>query len=261
MECAARYRNPLRWVVLLLAGWLVLAAACGSPQRPPCDLPEQGDLLIYATDRLNPDESGRSLPTIVRIYQLTDVSNLQFASFEQVWRDPEGILGDTLVKAEEITIYPGQHAYRAFERDATANYLVGVAIVRRPVGVSWRSVLELPMNASERRCAAMQSEDEGPPLPQISRVMFRVDGYRIEGEVQLEASGGCPQGRCITDRAQEAPEGLPEGAPEGAQGGEGVQAPEAPGPPGGSFLVVPPPSLQPGAEPAWPPLVRLPARA
>jgi hypothetical protein len=197
----------------------------------------------------------------VRIYQLTDVSNLQFASFEQVWRDPEGTLGEALVKAEELTIYPGQHAFRAFERDASANYLVGVAIVRRPVGVSWRSVLELPMNASERRCAAMQSEEEGPPLPQISRVLFRVDGYRIEGEVQLEATGGCPQGRCITDRAQEAPEGLPEGASEAGQGGEAPQAPETPGAPEGNLFLVPPRSLQPGTEPVWPPLARLPARA
>ncbi len=178
-----------RVMFVVISGTFI--AGCGARQTPACEIPEHGNLLFEATDRLNPDDDGASLPTIVRVYQLTGLGNLELASFEDIWRDDEETLGDTLVVADEVTVYPGQRLTRTFERDPAANFIVGAAIVRRPAGLSWRSVLDLPSSAEAQRCAALQEDPEDPPpQPAVSRVAFRIDMYTIEGSVLLDHSTG-----------------------------------------------------------------------
>ena len=54
-----RRRAPL--VVVLPALMAAVAAGCRPTVRPTCDVPDQGNLTIEATDRLNPDERGEAL--------------------------------------------------------------------------------------------------------------------------------------------------------------------------------------------------------
>lgn len=209
-----QYLSQMALVVVVVVG----LAGCGGTQSPACNIPEQGNLLIYATDRVNPDENGQALPTIVRVYQLTNLGSLELASFEDIWENAEETLGDTMLVEDEVTIYPGQRVTRAFERDPAANYIVGVAIVRRPSGASWRSVLDLPISAEAQRCAALQEDpEEAPEAPALSRVVFRLDGYSIEGNLRLdESSGGCGGDLdCIRGRAESSePPDMTEEAPE-----------------------------------------------
>lgn len=207
--------------VLLVSLWV---AGCGGTQAPACEIPEQGNLLIYATDRVNPDEDGKALPTIVRIYQLKNLGKMEVASFRDIWQKAEDTLGDSLAVADEVTVYPGEKVTRRFERDKAANYIVGVAIVRRPAGGSWRTILDLPMSSSAKRCAALQEDPEKAPNEQsISRVVFRLDGYAIEGDLRTEDSAGCPSGDldCLQSRAESAVPEMP----------DQEEAPEAPSTP------------------------------
>ena len=210
----------LQFACLVIVVCLVFPG-CGASQAPACEIPEQGNLLIEATDRLNPDNEGRSLPTIIRVYQLTGLGSLELASFEDIWQSDEDTLGDTLVVADEVTVYPGQSLRRTFERDPAANYIVGVAIVRRPVGLAWRSVLELPTSAEAQRCAALQDDpEEPPPQPALSRVAFRVDMYTIEGSMALdESTSDCEASdlECVRSRAEDATDVDQPEAPEAEQ--------------------------------------------
>lgn len=184
-----------------------MTAGCAGTQAPACEIPERGNLLIEATDRLNPNADGEALPTIVRIYQLSGLGSLELASFEDIWRSAEDTLGETLLVADEVTVYPGQRLRRTFERDPAANFIVGVAIVRRPAGLSWRTVLELPTSAEAQRCAALQEDpEEAPPQPSVSRVSLRVDMYTIEGNMLLDSgTGDCAAGdlECVRNRVEE----------------------------------------------------------
>ena len=75
---------------VLLAG----AASLSCAHAPgPCPTPEPVRVSIRAAGRLNPSESGESLATTVRLYQLKDVSKLQAASLDLVG-----------VPASEITV-------------------------------------------------------------------------------------------------------------------------------------------------------------
>lgn len=178
-----------RTLAILVATLLGLAACKNSTV---CAVPEPANLWVRGAADLNPDTSGDPLPTLVRVYQLSNLGELEQASFEQMMRGPEEVLGDTLLATEEVTVYPGRSAFRSFERDPGANYVVGVAVVRQPSGTEWRAVL--PMPSCGKRAGAR-------PM-----VRFSVDGYTIDGAIAREDSPeGCKDedSECLTERASE----------------------------------------------------------
>ena len=213
-------RQTLIPFVLALFG--AIAGCGGNNARPACDAQENANLRLEATDRMNPDEDGRPLPTIVRIYQLANIGQAETATFEEMWRSDEDTLGDAMLGKDELTMYPDTRITRAFERNPDANYIMGMAVVRRPTGVSWRTILELPPPASEAQCAALQENpDQAPPEPPNVFLAFELDDYQIEGAVRLEY----PPPPCADDdvicQAERA-------AAEQVEGAEAPEAPEAP---------------------------------
>jgi len=210
---------------------LALLGACGGNNaRPTCDPQENANLRIEATDRLNPDESGRPLPTKVRIYQLANIGTMETATFEEIWENDEETLGDAFLGKDEVWIYPDSRMSRQFERNPDANYIVGVAIVRRPTGVSWRTILELPPPAAQAQCAALQENPEAAPEEQPNVALaFELDDYQIEGAIRLEyPPPPCAETdvMCLAEqRAREAAEGIE--APEAPEMPEAPEVPNA----------------------------------
>lgn len=132
-----------RQVVIALCA--ALAAGCGlfgsrTPQPPLV-------VAIAAAERLNPDERGQSLPTVLQIYQLSSTGRLEGAEFEQLYRGARETLGPELLRLEEVTVTPGVAVERRVERDGAARAVAVVALVRRPSGKSWRVVVPLPPKA------------------------------------------------------------------------------------------------------------------
>lgn len=211
---------------------LLMASGCGQNARPSCDAQEDAQLRIEATERMNPDEEGRPLPTVVRVYQLSNINVMETASFEEIWQNAEETLGDAVLGSDELTIYPDTRINREFERNPEANYIVGVAIVRRPTGVSWRTILELPPPASEAQCAALQENpDEAPPEPPTVYLRFELDDYQIEGAVRLEyPPPPCADDDLVCIAEREASSTLEEAQPEQPEAPETPQ-PETPSTP------------------------------
>jgi type VI secretion system protein VasD len=213
--------------VLVSAAAAATLAGCGSSRPNLCQLSDTSPLVVEASDRLNPDANGRSLPTIVRLYQLRDVGALEQASFQEVWRTPEEALGESLISVDELTIYPDQTIRRGLDRDPDANYLVGMGIFRTPVGSTWRSVLTLPAPRSESQCAAAQGQADGEAaVPPVAHVTFFMEDNRIEGELELApvTSGGCDPSNPFCAAAEQA-------APEAPEAPAAPEAPSAPGAP------------------------------
>lgn len=149
------FRAPRYALLLGIASLL----GCGLfRSRAPAPL----DVTVAASARLNPDEQGRSLPTVVRLYLLKSPAKLERADYGPVYGQPKETLGEDLLHMEEITVLPGETVSRRLERDAGARAVAAVALFRRPAGDSWRAIVELP--ASRRR----------------AEVTFAAEGYRIE---------------------------------------------------------------------------------
>jgi type VI secretion system protein VasD len=123
--------------------------------------PATVEVTVRASDRLNPDESGQSLPTVIRLYLLKSHAKLEAADFDDLYRRAKELLGEDLVAVEELVLSPGDTATRRLAPEKAARALAVVGIFRRPVGGNWRSVVELPKERS-------------------ARLSFQVDGYRVE---------------------------------------------------------------------------------
>lgn len=170
--------RPLALIPLVF-GFLIASVGCvrGAPQAAPsaCVLPVT--VALNPSERINPDEHGTPLPTVVRLLQLRRASRLEEADFAELWEQLEPTLGDDLVQKRELTVFPGRAQRVPLELDPASRFLVGMAVFRQPTGTQWRAVVALP--ASERMCAAYA---EAPPETAVD---FALDGHRIEARSHL----------------------------------------------------------------------------
>jgi len=142
-----------------LVALLPLAGGCGLfGSKGPLPI----EVVVTASDRLNPDEQGQSLPTMVRIFQLKSTAKLEAADFDPLYRRPKEVLGEDLLHLEELTLSPGQSVRRQLDRDPAARAIAVVGLFRKPSGLSWRALAEIP------------------PSDKRASMLFLAEGYRIE---------------------------------------------------------------------------------
>lgn len=154
--------TPLRSAALAL----LLASGCGASPvvGAVCEVPASIEIAVESGPLLNPDASGRPLPTEVRLYRVRDASAFDTLTFDAVWRSDAEALGAAMLGVDAITVYPGETATSAVAPEPDARAIVAMAIVREPAGHTWRTVVAV----DDLRCGAP------------ARVRLRVDEYRIE---------------------------------------------------------------------------------
>ena len=118
------------------------AAVDGKPLEP-CAKPQPLKLGLTASARLNPGEKGEALATVVRVYQLKGIAKLTGASFDDLLDHDKDALGEDLLGVQEQTINPGESLEVPIPRNPETNYLLAVALFRRPAGTTWKVVRKL----------------------------------------------------------------------------------------------------------------------
>lgn len=203
-------------------GMLAVVLACaGCGGSPPCKLGDSVTLQLEGSDRMNTDAEGRSLPTIIRVYQLKDIHALELATFEDLWQRQEETLGDSLLGVDELTLYPGQRMARKLKRNPEASYVVAAGIFRRPAGSTWRDIVQLPKPG-----APCPDGEETPP-----EIMVEVtaEDYRIHvASPQAVEKATCPpdQPDCQAGGSEgEVPEEVPTVEVEEESGGHRLVRP------------------------------------
>lgn len=133
--------------VLAAVTLAVLIGACGGGATSAlrCRAPRTMKAIVQTSDRLNLDDTGRSLATVLRLYQLKGIARFEGADFEEIWLQADATLEDELVKVEEVTLFPSERVTRSLELAADVAYVVAVALFRQPAGVSWRNIYQLPL--------------------------------------------------------------------------------------------------------------------
>ncbi|WFF43391.1 type VI secretion system lipoprotein TssJ [Salinicola endophyticus] len=166
-------RVTLRHVsAFLLMGWLVvLLAGCGVADRvgKRFDDTWAGDLFgnservrvtIDSDSALNPDVDGEPLSVVVRIYQLTERAPFATASPRQLWANPRGVLGNSLVSQRELTLLPGTRKVDTAALDPSAQFVGVAAFFRNTVSDDWHVIFD----ANELRNDGLLSASEGVRL-------------------------------------------------------------------------------------------------
>jgi type VI secretion system protein VasD len=132
--------------------------------------------LLTASPRLNLDENGESLPTVVRMYQLRDSSKLIESSPDRLLAEDRALLAEDLVEVRELTLYPGERAVPLLMRGEGSTLVAVVAMFRRPNGTSWRAIRKLaPPNPQHCQGAAAT-----PQAQAASMLKFSLEESRVE---------------------------------------------------------------------------------
>ncbi|NQZ92768.1 MAG: type VI secretion system lipoprotein TssJ [Moritella sp.] len=95
-------------------------------------------LNLSASADLNSNNNNEALPVIVRVYQLADVKTFRNASFDQLWKADELILGSDLVDKTELTVKPNAKLDYEFVQADGANYIALFAMFRNVEANNWR---------------------------------------------------------------------------------------------------------------------------
>jgi type VI secretion system protein VasD len=162
---------------------LLLAAAalpgCASRLVKPCDTPPPFLVTLEASEQVNPDPLGRSLPIVVQVLQLKDSVKLERAGFRDLWNHSKEYLGEDLLQTAEFTVAPGQKARHWLQRDPKARFVLTMGHFRQPLGYSWRTVTALEP-VPEPMCAERPAGDQGDPMPDDLQLRYRLQGYQLD---------------------------------------------------------------------------------
>jgi type VI secretion system protein VasD len=191
------FRRPTILVALALAGLAAggLGAAslagCG-PAAPaqapkPCDV-QVVTLNVYAADNINPQETGKPRPVLVRLYQLKNDVRMENATYDEILLKDKETLGEDFAKVDELEVFPNDLVQVRFERMKDAQVLYGVALFHGPKGTSWKTSYAFPPTPAEgASCGAGAKGDAGAPSAAPSTAFF-IESTKIDNGSQLDES-------------------------------------------------------------------------
>ncbi|MEE4944689.1 type VI secretion system lipoprotein TssJ [Pseudomonas alliivorans] len=87
---------------------------------------------------LNPDESGKPLSVVVRVYQLSSLERFESINADTLWDDPQKALGNTLVESRELILLPGMGQTDQWPLNPSASYVGIAAFFRTDQDSRWK---------------------------------------------------------------------------------------------------------------------------
>jgi type VI secretion system protein VasD len=114
---------------LLILTISMILFACGSPKVK---------VNVVADQALNQDNQQRSLPVVLRVYQLSGKTKFEHADFKQLWKQDTALLGTELLAREEYLVHPGKTSKVKFIKQEGAQYVAVVALFRDSAQNHWR---------------------------------------------------------------------------------------------------------------------------
>lgn len=103
----------------------------------------KADMVVQATNNVNPDMDGRPSPILVRIYQLKSPVAFNNADFFALYDRDAAELGADFVARDDLDLKPGDSVplERRFTEDT--RYLGIIAAYRNIDSSSWKKVIEI----------------------------------------------------------------------------------------------------------------------
>ena len=107
------------------------AAPAAAPAPPPPKPAVPLTLTVQTSSTVNPSESGRATPIVVRVYQLRSDVSFNAAPYEKLFDDAKGTLGQDLIgEPTSVTLRPSDQSTMSLMVAGDAKF-VGVAACSR----------------------------------------------------------------------------------------------------------------------------------
>lgn len=122
------------------AAAVALAACAGAPQPKPT----AASAVLLAAPDVNPDETGRASPIVVRVYELKQTDAFNNAGYFALMDHEQATLGDSLVHREEYELSPGETRTLALNLPPEAHYIAAIAGYREIMSARWKALAPVP---------------------------------------------------------------------------------------------------------------------
>lgn len=204
---------------LTVLAMMMALTACGITDRASKRVDDTwaGDMLfgdkenvILTSDggnQLNPDESGKPLSVVLRVYQLTALERFASTDADSLWDDPQKALGNTLIDSEEITLLPGMGQNNRWPLNKAAGYVGVAAFFRSEEKSHWK----VAFDANSLRKDGIWFSSDGLRVLADNNQIVAVRGADVLNkpptEAQLAKSNTMPQGPAkptLTNQVQDA---------------------------------------------------------
>lgn len=103
------------------------------------------DMRIVVAGDVNPDDTGRPSPVVVRLLELKAPTTFQSADFFALYQDEKQTLGADWVAREEFEFKPGDVQDLRFALQPESSFVAVLAAYRQLDKVNWRLVLPIKL--------------------------------------------------------------------------------------------------------------------
>jgi type VI secretion system protein VasD len=125
---------------VLGAATLAQLGCAGTPQPKPIAATE----VVSAAPDVNPDETGRASPIVVRVYELKQTDAFNGAGYFALMEHEQETLGESLVHREEYELSPGETRTVALSLPPEARYVAAIAGYRDIMSAKWKVQAAVP---------------------------------------------------------------------------------------------------------------------
>lgn len=206
-----------RWAgCLAVLAMAMTLAACGITDRAGKRVDDTwaGDMLfgdkekvILTSDggnQLNPDESGKPLSVVLRVYQLTSLERFASVDADSLWDEPQKALGNTLIDSQEITLLPGMGQIDQWPLNKAAGYVGVAAFFRSDEKSRWK----VAFDANSLRKDGIWFSSDGLRVLVDNNHILAVRGMDVMNkaptEEQLAKSNTLPTDPTLLQKVQDA---------------------------------------------------------
>jgi len=99
---------------------------------------------FYSSAQVNMDDAENALPVQVKVYQLSSPELFKKASFHELWKNDNTILGASLVEKQKLMVIPDSQRKLKLRKHKQSHYIGVVALFRDPQQKTWRTLQRMP---------------------------------------------------------------------------------------------------------------------
>jgi type VI secretion system protein VasD len=127
---------------------ILCCSGCGSARL---------DLNVASQPNVNPDNSGRPSPVLVKTYELRNDLAFKQADFQSLFGNPVQALGADLIASDELVFIPGEARKVSYKPAPETRFLGIVAGFRQMERAHWRIIK--PVDPEKRSLIALEFND------------------------------------------------------------------------------------------------------
>lgn len=148
----------MRTLVHTILGLALPFFASGCKDDTPTCEPDSVEwgvsLVVGAGSRINPNEDGEALPTVVRVYQMRGELAAEDVDSGEMWKSEKAEeLGEDFLAVDELTLAPDSRDLRTIPLKEDATHLMAAGLFRESVGRTWYTLYEIPRRHPDNVCA------------------------------------------------------------------------------------------------------------